>query len=197
MKPISIKRLINAVKIQFFTSILNVMLRFDLTTLQLQEVYDLIFGKLEVIKEGYKPDLGSEYTAQVQAADNRRDVAYKLLYGLSKVFSKHFDPVKAEAAQQIADILQKYGSQIDKMQYAEESSSLEGIENDLSEEPYTGYLTALSATDLLTELKEGNAAFKTLYVDRAIDNSQDQAIATGELLKDLINDYALLKARFK
>lgn len=95
---------------------------------QMKQTFDEKFIALE---ESLKPLRKSEYTQKIKALDDQRDTLLTGFIGHCKVFINFPEKEKAEAAQKLVLVNQKYGKAPQRQSHREETAIIRNLLNDL------------------------------------------------------------------
>ena len=160
--------LANARLMDFFQvmSILNGFLtQEDLETLQLKPYADDFSAQFIVFDNALKQALKTGYTEQVIIADDARDAVLTGFLGTVRSLMYFPDAAVADAAAKIMNIIEKYGTGIQRLPQREETAVITNLMQDLR----ANSADIQSITGLITwvdKLDEANKAFDALYNSR-------------------------------
>lgn len=126
---------------------------------------------MKVLDEKLVIARGNELTEKLLKSDTVRDIALRGLYNLLKLYEHFPDEEKSDAAVHLLKEIDKYGKEIDRMNYAQESGALNNILPDMAKEENVARITLLHANDWLEKLKTAQSAFDALFVSREIENA--------------------------
>jgi len=186
---------------QFNTDVLEIVKRNDPVALQVEENYHALKAANDKLTNLMNPEKGSALTAQVEAADDRRD---GLVTGINLIvsgFTFHFDETTRNHALTLQRNLGQYGgASLARENYQSETAGISSMLADWDSKPeLTAALTALNLIVWKDELAIANKTFNDLYLSRTEEAStvspvkvRDQRIAMGEMyfdLRDLIASY--------
>ncbi len=123
------------------------------------------------LKQGGK----SESTAKITLLDEQRDAAYLGLVRQVRNTLHHFNARRAEAAQKIQNILNKY-SDPRSLPYIQESGILENLLQDLNAADAKANVALVGANEWKDELQRANNEFMALFANR---NEEQATVVTG------------------
>ncbi len=117
----------------------------------------------------------SDSTAKITHLDEQRDAAYLGLVRQVRNTLHHFNARRAEAAQKVQNILEKY-SDPRSLPYIQESGILENLLQDLSTADAKANVALVGANEWKDELQRTNNEFVALFANR---NEEQATIVTG------------------
>jgi hypothetical protein len=168
--------------IQFCITIGNKCMELNPMALQIAPQVDDFRMLSQKMDQLYKPNIGSEMTPDIVIQDVRRDQAIVGIRTIADGYTHHFSADKKQAGEQILKAIDHYGTQIYLQNYAEESTSLRAVINDLENTVVLSQAVALlQASDWVQELKQANNLFQTLYEARI--NEATGKVTSLELLR--------------
>jgi hypothetical protein len=112
---------------------------------------------LEIIRK-------SSFTALIVEKDGLRDNAYRGLSETVYTATRHYDPIKREAAERLLTIFDHYGNVADRP-YNEETAAIINCVQDLWEK-YPNEIVTLELTGWINELERTNNDFEKTVLDR-------------------------------
>lgn len=170
--------------IQYFSDTVSIYTKFDLVALKLDGFVNQMVAKNALLVELFEIAKKNENTETIESLDERRDRA---IVGIRKVadgFSTYFEANKELAAKLVINHIDKYGSQISKMNYLAETTAINGVVNDLENETdVKAAVTLLGLTAWVGELKQANIDFNAKYLERNADlaNQPDQNVRDARM----------------
>ena len=190
---ISYPKLRNSEFIQFFRNLLDILESNDPEVLKIKSQYDDLCALVAVLTRFYKPELGSNITSELQELDAERDDALQGIKLQIKSFTYHYDEVNRIAASILDDMLDHYGTGVERLNYQAETSTINSIidkwDND---DLYNGALATLNLFEWLDKLKTINNKFNQRFLDRLEDQIDSPEKNTLELRAEVINSYRQL-----
>jgi len=181
--------------IQFFQNLLEIINANDPEALKVKSQYDDLHALVATMASFYKPELGSEITAELQELDAARDSALQGIEFMVKSYTYHYTDTKREAAELLEHSLDNYGSGITRLNYQAETSTINSIiEKWETEQKYIDALASLSLTEWKAELKTINVNFNQRYLDRLSDNADHPEQTSLDLRAGIITSYRELLA---
>lgn len=141
--------------------------------------------------------------SDVASADEERDKIYvalrDFLFGYHQVDSvPHSDKAK-----DLYEVFQRYGTNINRLSYSEETAQLKKLIEELEEERNQVKLEQLSLTTAFNELKEKQSAFEMLYSVQAEANAELRKLPSAtairrdleQALKTYLNLLSVMKSQ--
>lgn len=135
---------------------------------ELEEGMKVLDAKLVVAR-------GNALTEKLLKADASRDVAFRGFYNSLKLYESFPETEKTDAAVALLKEINKYGKDIDRMNYAQESGALNNLLQDLAEEKNAALIGLLHVEDWLEKLKTAQTEFDALFVSRESENAGKQS----------------------
>lgn len=201
---ITLNKLRNTEFAQFASDVLEIIRRNDPATLQVQQAYDALLAENEQLGNLLKPIKGSALTAQLEAADTRRDEAVSGINTVVSGYSHHYDEATRTHAAALLRHLTVYGgAALARENYQSETASITSLLKDWTAKPeLAAALTALDLTGWKDELQQANEAFSVLYLGRteetgasSPDTVRGKRQTLGQAwyaLRDLVNAYHVI-----
>lgn len=165
--------------------------------LKLTPVAETFEAKMKVYDDALVLERGNVLSGRLNQADLERDLALRSLVSIIKVYVSF-----PEAASELLHLIEKYGKQIDKLPYLQESGVLANLFQDLESEESKEAIALLHLEDWVTKLKESAVRFDELFISRESDNSTKlsgrvkgarQAVQSEfERLSVLVNAYEIV-----
>lgn len=176
--------------IQFYQDFLKILGTNDPEILKVKSQYDDLHALVATLASYYKPELGSEITAELQELDAKRDSA---LHGIElqvKSYTYHYNDSIRLAANLLSKVFDHYGSGITRLNYQAETSTINSmIEKWESDQKYVDAITALNLRDWKTELKNINTNFNQRYLARIEENADNPEATAIELRVGITASY--------
>ncbi len=170
MIPVKMKEFRNKECNQFFADTVSIYKAFDLNALKLNVFVSQLEAKNALLTQLFEIAKKNENTETIESLDERRDRA---IVGIRKVadgFSTYFEAGKEDAGKLILTHIDKYGSQISKMNYLAETTAITSVVNDLeTDAAVKAAVTLFNLTAWVGELKQANIDFNTKYLARNTD----------------------------
>ena len=136
---------------------------------------------------------GSDLTKEVAMLDDRRDNAFVCLSKMTNAYGYHFDEAKIDAAEKIDEVLDRYGSSIQKLNYVAETNTLANLVNELeSDAELAVAVNTLELQPLVDEIKNSNRLFQETYLARAKEMSEGPEDSAVEMRKEAVVKYLSL-----
>ena len=127
--------------------------------------------KMKAYDEVLVLERGNALSEKLIMADRGRDNALRALIGIVRIYISFPDSEKADAASKLLHTIEKYGPEVDKMSYMQESGALTNMLEDLSLEESVAAITLLHLEDWVGELRAKASEFNDLFMGRESDNS--------------------------
>lgn len=154
----------------------------DTPTLYIKAEVDAFSLASTAMQNAFRPENNSEITAQLVSLDDRRDWCAKTLYNISGALAKHYEEDIAKAASRILECMSKYGDNIYKQSYPEETTSIKSLYRNLTEDSVLNLaVSTCNLAKVVDDLNSENIAFEQLYFERIRLNSKSNDISFAEL----------------
>lgn len=156
------------------------------------EVNTAYNNALRLLVDQVYTNQGSQHTAAMQAADQKRDLIYKRIrLKLQAVEVAE----EGSTLQKIADkvqtqLLARYGSGVPQKPYQEETAILQGFLFDLHDKLDDDDVELLGIEGDITRLEQANNAFIEAYQLRAAEKAENESARTQKLRSELCDLYA-------
>ena len=162
----------------------------DPTKLGLVEVLPNFGTTLQKLIDQVYTTSGSEFTAAMLNADDKRDQTYKRIRLRLMMVDVAEDNPAIKAVKDVvkAHLLSKYTSKVPQLPYQEESAILRGFIFDLNDKLGEDGIAALGIADDMTALEDANNAFIAAYNSRATERAEGDTGLTVKLRQEM---YAL------
>ena len=187
----SITRLNNAEITAFFMNVQKAITTSDPTKLGVTSILPAYGGKLQELIDRVYVSQGSEFTAAMKAADDRRCLIFRrirLRLQMVEVAEQN------EALLAIQDVvrthlLSKYVATVTSKAYQERSSILKGFILDLNEKLGDSGIETLGLADDITALEDANNAFIAAYAQRTAEKAEGNMGVTARLRDEMYDIY--------
>ena len=127
---------------------------------------------------------GSELTVELEELDARRDAAFLTLINLLRALQKSPVEETSGAASLLYALVERYGKDIHRQAYMQESGNLINLLQDFESEPYASKAEALGIKSSLDVLKAANAEFDRVYGERLTEAAgKNKGLAKTEKIK--------------
>ena len=190
INPFSISKLNNAEYTGLMINIQKAITTNDPTKLGLVEVLPNFGTTLQKLIDQVYTTSGSEFTAAMLNADDKRDQTYKRIRLRLMMVEVAEDSAAIKAVKDVvkAHLLSKYTSKVPQLPYQEESAILRGFIFDLNDKLGEDGIAALGIADDMTALEDANNAFIAAYNSRATERAEGDTGLTVKLRQEM---YAL------
>lgn len=184
--------------IQFFKNLTEILQSNDPEKLNIKIQLEELLPVLVLFADLYKPDRGSEITEELQEIDAQRDSCLQGIELQIKSFTHHYKPAKQEAAIQLSNSLETYGTGIARQNYQAETSTVNSILSKWEKERILiKSLTVLNLTDWADVLKSLNTQFNEKYLTRIADQAEAPEQKSIDLRVQIIDKYRTLMAHLQ
>jgi hypothetical protein len=190
INPFSISKLNNAEYTGLMINIQKAIITADPTKLGLAEVLPNFGTTLQKLIDQVYTTSGSEFTAAMLNADDKRDQTYKRIRLRLQMVEVAEDNPAIKAVKDVvkAHLLSKYTSKVPQLPYQEESAILRGFIYDINDKLGDDGIEALGIADDLSALEDANNAFIAAYNSRATERAEGDTGLTVKLRQEM---YAL------
>ena len=187
----SISKLNNAEITGFFINVRKAITMSDPTALGLTEVVTPYDDTLQRLIDQVYTTTGSQYTAAMLAADEKRDQTYKRIRLRLQMVDVAEDNAAIKAVKDIVKthLLSKYGSKVPQLPYQEETAIIEGFLYDLDDKLGDDGMNALGISEDYTALEAANNAFVAAYNARSVERAEGDTGLTVKLRGEMISLY--------
>lgn len=170
IRKFKMKNLRNSEFLQFHSQNLAHVLNAGPEQLGLNDEYNALEQVCRSMENVYGKQKGSALTKKLKEADRRRD---RLVIGSRKYFESftyHDDPAKVAAGKSLVKCMDRYGKNIARMNYFEESAIITRMTEEWEEDQTLGEaIDLLNGGEWKDALKEANEHFDELYLQRIND----------------------------
>ncbi len=176
IQTINIKRYRVAEYIQLLTNAAKIIESNDPGSLKILTQQTTLIEAVENLDKEYKKQTSSSITATLVELDTRRDNAFTGILRVIAGYELHYDADKRNAAQRISLIFNKYGSDVTRLRYQQETGEIRSLVGDLqANAAIVSDVATLGLTDWVAELAEANQAFDAAYVARSQEMAGDSS----------------------
>lgn len=126
---------------------------------------------LDALDEALVLVRGSELTSEIESSDARRDAAFVTLINQDRALMKSPVDELSAAATTVYALLERYGKDLYRQPYLQESGSINNLVQDLESASYTPLIEALGLQKSVEVLKKMNEDFDSLYSKRLAEKS--------------------------
>lgn len=195
IKGIHLFALRNSEFAQFTSDVLELIKRNDPVTLQVEEAYNALLVENEQLIDLMKPEKGSTLTEQVEAADQRRDLAVSGINQVVSGYTNHYDETTRTHALTLQRHLEQYGAiGLARENYQSETASIRSVVADWeAKAPLAEAITFLNLTGWKEELIQANAAFSDLYINRTEETGSASPETVRSKRLDMVPQYYELR----
>jgi hypothetical protein len=190
INPFSISKLNNAEYTGLMINVQKAITTNDPTKLGLAEVLPPFGTTLQKLIDQVYTTTGSEFTAAMLEADEKRDQTYKRIRLRLQMVEVAEDNPAIKAVKDVVKthLLAKYTSKVPQLPYQEESAILRGFIYDINDKLGDDGIEALGIADDLSALEDANNAFIAAYNQRATERAEGDTGLTVKLRQEM---YAL------
>ncbi|CAL2095785.1 DUF6261 family protein [Tenacibaculum sp. 190524A02b] len=184
--------------VQYLRQTLETINKQEVAELQLTEPLNTLTTVFNKLFDAFQLAQGSAITKEIQALDARRDKAVTGIRTLVVAYGSHFEEAIATQANLVLDAIDRYGANIARRAYNEQTGILYSIVKDIEgEASLTQALTDLSLEEWFAELKAANIEFDTRYIERIEERADVPDIKFLELRKEATEAYSVLVEHIK
>lgn len=177
IKSININNLRNDEHFQLHTELRKLVEKHGAAALNIEAAFAAYLPLYAAVDEALTKVSKSALTADIHAADKRRDALFRGMVNANKSAADHFKPDVQAAAKRLKVLLDTYGNLAQKP-LNEETAALHNLLQEL-EGSYAADAKLAGLADWAAELKAANAAFGKLVTDRY----EEAALKTDLVLK--------------
>lgn len=159
--------------IQFISNMLMIVKQHNPEKLQIRGIYEELLQYQSELQEYYKYDNHSGITPQLSRIDAQRDQAIICLRQIGQGYTYHHQDKLKEAGQILVDCIDKYGSQLYRLNYNAETAALKNLARDLQTQPDLKHaIELMHLEDVLNEMNQANLKFEKMFIKRLKESSQ-------------------------
>ncbi len=187
----SISRLNNAEITAFYINLQKAITENDVAQLGIDGVMPAFGQKLRELIDRVYVTTGSEYTAALKAADDRRCLIFRRIRLRLQMVEVADDNEGLLACQDAVrtHLLTKYVSTVTSKAYQERTSILQGFIMDLRSKLSEEDISALSLGGDIVLLEQANAQFISLYAQRTAERAEGNNGITARLREEMYDFY--------
>lgn len=163
--------------ISFVKDYLTVLDKYDTTTVA--EKVTALKEAYKSITDDYQQPISSDYTASIQELDRKRDACLVGIRTVLNGYAFHYDTELRAAANAILKSMDKYGKNIQRMDYRSQTVILENLIQDWDAPEFKTHLKNLYLEDWAKQMKTDNEAFAALRQAR----SEERAANVSESME--------------
>ena len=187
----SISRLNNPEVTAFYINVQKAIINNDATKLGVSDIFSTYGAKLQELIDRVYVSQGSEFTAAMKAADDRRCLIFRrirLRLQMVEVAEQN------EALLAIQDVvrthlLSKYVATVTSKAYQERTSILQGFILDLNEKLGDSGIATLGLAEDITALEDANNEFIAAYAQRTAEKAEGNMGVTARLRDEMYDLY--------
>ena len=173
--------------IRFLSNVLASTDEHGTQKLKLKEIYQVLSDQVSALKENYMLDVNN-LTPQLEALDLERDQAIICLRKIVEGYTHHPQPELSEAGIKILECIDKYGSNIYRLNYSAETTVLEGLVRDLRQsQPLADAVKKMHMEEVVAVIEKANLEFDQLHVQRLKEYSRVEISKNQELVKSAVD----------
>ena len=175
---------------QFFGDVLTVCEKNKPSELNIKKQWDALGASYKLLTNSFKKDQSSQLTEDLVQLDDRRDQAIICLRKLADGYTDHHVEAMNNAGKVVLAAIDKYGSRISKMNYQAETSVIDNLVADLTQEEHNASaVKLLKINDVVKELGTANEEFNAVYLERVEEAASKDLSAASELLYECREKY--------
>lgn len=144
---------------------------------EIKKEFDTAFSTLESTLNISKK---SEQTQSILELDTQRDNLLNNFIAHCKIYLKHPEKNKAEAAKRAVIKIEAYGKNISKRAYRDETAIIRNLIDDFQKEALSKDITLIGAKEWLDLLAPANEKFDELHSNRTMEQSEREVGQTKE-----------------
>lgn len=182
--------------IQYLNNLLQIVPEAQADQLKLAPQRAAIADTMQKLNDGWHPNKGNEYTAELAKLDAERD---SLFTGLKITVDTwavhHYHGAVKQAAVEMKTVIGRHGSRVVALRYQQETATINAIIHELETETAED-LKRTGLINWVNKLKAVNDEFNEVYIKRTQNMSQEQEGFVAELRKKGTEEYRLFKMVF-
>lgn len=167
--------------LEFYETISLLYAKLSETTFEsekIQAVLGILKNRLDALDESLVLVRGSELTPEVESLDAGRDAAFITLISLVRALAKSPDDELSAAATALLSLMERYGKDLYRQPYLQESGNIANLIQDLESASYASRIETLGLKKSVETLKKVNEDFDSLYSARLSEKSSlDKGVA--------------------
>ena len=187
----SISRLNNPEITAFFMNVQKAVSNNDATKLGVVDIMPAYNTKLQELIDRVYVSQGSEFTAAMKAADDRRCLIFRRIRLRLQMVEVAEQNEGLLAIQEVVrtHLLTKYVANVTSKAYQERTSILQGFLYDLEQKLGDTGIETLGLNDDMAALEEANNAFITAYAQRTAEKAEGNMGVTARLRDEMYDLY--------
>ena len=187
----SISRLNNPEITAFFMNVQKAVSNNDATKLGVTDIMPAYNTKLQELIDRVYVSQGSEFTAAMKAADDRRCLIFRRIRLRLQMVEVAEQNEGLLAIQEVVrtHLLTKYVANVTAKAYQERTSILQGFLYDLEQKLGDTGIETLGLNDDMAALEEANNAFITAYAQRTAEKAEGNMGVTARLRDEMYDLY--------
>ena len=187
----SISRLNNPEITAFFMNVQKAVTTNDATKLGVTDIMPAYNTKLQELIDRVYVSQGSEFTAAMKAADDRRCLIFRRIRLRLQMVEVAEQNEGLLAIQEVVrtHLLTKYVANVTSKAYQERTSILQGFLYDLEQKLGDTGIETLGLNDDMAALEEANNAFITAYAQRTAEKAEGNMGVTARLRDEMYDLY--------
>jgi hypothetical protein len=138
--------------------------------------------------EGLMPPKKSDETAKIAKADEKRDIATRMLFQQLKVYKYVENPLEQEAYASLKNIFNTYRG-IHRWNFEKQTAGMDNLLTSLQEPVYVAHLDWLDMTAKVARLTTANEAFKAAFNKRMQEKISTPSYDMKQLRKEMQQTY--------
>lgn len=156
---------------QIMSNVLAYLKEEDLEKLKLAAFADDFEKQVKKLDEVLVLERGHVLSAKLGEVDKKRDNALHSLTAIINAYTVFPEEAKSDAALQLKHLIEKYGKNIERLPYLQESGVLSNLLQDLALPENAALLELLHLNEWVVKLKAAAEEFDQLFMGREADNS--------------------------
>ena len=187
----SISRLNNPEVTAFYINVQKAITSSDASKLGVTNILPAYGAKLQELIDRVYVSQGSEFTAAMKAADDRRCLIFRRIRLRLQMVEVAEQNAALLAIQDVVrtHLLTKYVANVTSKAYQERTSILQGFILDLNEKLGDSGIETLGLVDDIMALEEANNAFITAYAQRTAEKAEGNMGVTVRLREEMYDIY--------
>ena len=187
VKSIHLHFLRNNEIFQFHTEFGKLVKDLDPSKLKIEQLFDKYQVLYKDLDDAMLKISKSAITADITAADQRRDSIFRGMIDANKAALNHFDTEKTEAARRLQIVFDTYGN-IARMTLNEQTAATYNLLQELNNK-HAADIAAAGIADWVKELEKQNNAFGDLMRDRFDETAAKTSLKVRQVRTDIDSAY--------
>ena len=193
IKTTYIKRMRTGETQTLATRVLKCLKPFDLPSLMLLDLNNRLEDSTNLLSQVLVKYQHTDKTKALKLADEVRDDSFVAFRKTLAAIALRRDQEKAARANRLLDLIRQHGWDIHKMNYADESSHLVDLLQNIANSPvFSNDITTLLLNDHLNELKLAQDEFEIILLDRNQVTANELDANGGDAAKQVKEDCMML-----